>query len=114
MKSPETRKRHLEQRLKALTERSHRIEAHQVNRDRDVPQDFADQAQFREDDEVVDSLDVHTKREITQLRSALSRIDDGTYGQCMACGDPIADARLDALPTATLCVTCAAQAEKRR
>jgi len=113
MTSTQTRRRHLEERLHALTQRSHRIQAHQINHDREVPQDFADQAQFREDDEVVDALDVHAKREIAQLRAALGRMDDGSYGACLRCGEPIADARLDALPTATLCVGCAAQAEKR-
>lgn len=113
MTSNRNRQRLLEQRLHALTERSRRIIAHQGNRDRDVPQDSSDQAQFRVDDEVVDALDVHATREIAQLRAALSRIADGTYGTCVICDEPIAEARLDALPTATVCVDCAARAEKR-
>ncbi|MCC6625353.1 MAG: TraR/DksA family transcriptional regulator [Deltaproteobacteria bacterium] len=114
MTSTTTRQRQLEQRLHTITARSHRIAAHQVNRDRDVPQDWADQAQFRVDDEVVDALDVHSRHELAQIRAALKRIAEGTYGECLACGDPIGDARLDAMPTATLCLGCAARAEKAR
>jgi len=113
MTSTTTRQRQLEQRLHTITQRSHRIAAHQVNKDRDVPQDWADQAQFRVDDEVVDALDVHSRHELAQIRAALARIAEGTYGECVTCGDPIAEARLDAIPTATLCVTCAALREKK-
>lgn len=39
--------------------------------------------------------------------AALRRLDDGTYGECLTCGLPIGEQRLDALPTATLCIECA-------
>lgn len=42
-----------------------------------------------------------------ELRLAMRRVDDGTYGRCEGCGRPIADDRLDALPTTTTCVACA-------
>lgn len=38
---------------------------------------------------------------------AQEKLADGTYGVCDRCGQDIADARLEALPWATLCVTCA-------
>jgi RNA polymerase-binding transcription factor DksA len=40
------------------------------------------------------------------LAEALAGVRDGTYGICRACGDRIPRRRLEALPTATLCVTC--------
>jgi DnaK suppressor protein len=43
---------------------------------------------------------------IAEVDAALARIDDGTYGRCEHCGRPIAQERLRALPTATLCITC--------
>jgi RNA polymerase-binding transcription factor DksA len=46
-----------------------------------------------------------------QLIHALKRVEDGTYGQCERCGKPIAKARLDALPEATLCIDCKAEQE---
>jgi len=40
---------------------------------------------------------------------AQAKADDGTYGRCDDCGEPIAPARLEALPWATRCITCQAQ-----
>ncbi|MGQ0722852.1 MAG: TraR/DksA family transcriptional regulator [Candidatus Eiseniibacteriota bacterium] len=51
--------------------------------------------------------------EAQQIAAALERIADGTYGQCLECGEPIAAARLKAIPTATLCVICQSAAEVR-
>jgi DnaK suppressor protein len=39
-----------------------------------------------------------------QVRAALARIEDGTYGQCLADGEPIGEPRLDAVPWAAYCV----------
>ena len=41
-----------------------------------------------------------------QLAEALERVHDGTYGICQSCGCGIPRRRLEALPTATLCVPC--------
>jgi len=38
---------------------------------------------------------------------ALEKLDDGTYGRCDRCGEPIPDERLDARPWSVLCVRCA-------
>lgn len=51
---------------------------------------------------------------ITQIDVALSRMDAGSYGICARCGKPIAEERLEALPHATLCITCQAEAERER
>jgi DnaK suppressor protein len=44
---------------------------------------------------------------------ALARIDDGTYGICQSCGQPIGKARLQAFPRALLCVECKQREERR-
>jgi DnaK suppressor protein len=44
-----------------------------------------------------------------EVERALEKIDAGTYGVCDGCGEPIADARLEALPWAALCVRCRAR-----
>lgn len=49
-----------------------------------------------------------TTERIEQLRLALGRIDDGTYGVCEVCGEPIPAARLEVRPAATRCVRHAA------
>jgi DnaK suppressor protein len=50
--------------------------------------------------------------ELQDVEYALQRLDDGTYGTCEACGKPIAEARLDAIPAARLCLDDQAQAER--
>lgn len=56
----------------------------------------------------------HNARELlAQSARALSRIDDGTYGTCESCGEPIGKARLQAFPRATLCVACKQREERR-
>lgn len=50
---------------------------------------------------------------VTQVERALERLDDGHYGYCERCGNPIPAGRLAAFPSATLCVACK-QLEERR
>lgn len=51
---------------------------------------------------------------LRRIDAALRRIDDGEYGYCADCGDAIAAPRLDADPTATLCIGCASARERER
>ena len=46
------------------------------------------------------------QRERAQLHAALKRLDDGTYGECIDCGDDIDDRRLDLAPTVLRCMEC--------
>jgi len=48
----------------------------------------------------------------SEVNQALARLDAGEYGLCSECEEPIAEARLKALPYATLCIQCAEEAEK--
>jgi DnaK suppressor protein len=47
------------------------------------------------------------RAELADVERALARIADGSYGICANCGKRITVARLDARPTATLCIDCA-------
>ncbi|MDT7570175.1 MAG: DnaK suppressor protein [Actinomycetota bacterium] len=47
----------------------------------------------------------------TQIRAALQRIEDGSYGTCTDCGTTISEARLTVRPEAARCVECQAKAE---
>ena len=47
------------------------------------------------------------EQELGRLEAALKRCDDETYGECLACGEFIAIARLELDPAATLCIACA-------
>jgi RNA polymerase-binding transcription factor DksA len=50
--------------------------------------------------------------ELADVERALQRLDEGTYGRCEACGEPIDEERLEALPAARFCVKHQALAEK--
>ena len=69
--------------------------------------DSAEQAQERENDEVVDAIGNETVQSIRVIQAALERIADGSYGACEECGEDIGVARLQAIPEATRCVECA-------
>lgn len=70
--------------------------------------DSAEQAQERENDEVLEALLRETKEELYLITKALKRIENGNYGECEACGEMIAEARLGAYPEADKCIDCAA------
>jgi RNA polymerase-binding protein DksA len=49
-------------------------------------------------------LEENAEQLLSKIEGALSRIDDGSYGTCEACGRPIDQERLEAVPWATLCI----------
>lgn len=57
---------------------------------------------------MLDALTHDMRERIVDIDAALDRLARGTYGVCERCRAPIAPARLEALPTARTCVTCAA------
>ena len=59
------------------------------------------------------SLAANSRDLLSQVERALQRLDNGTYGVCENCGNPIGKARLQAFPRATLCVSCKQREERR-
>ena len=51
---------------------------------------------------------------LTEVRAALKRIDEGSYGVCALCGQPIAEKRLEALPWAAYCIRDEERMERGR
>ena len=100
----EAKKEELQARLAPLQARLASIK-------RDVTQehsgDSAEQAQERENDEVVDAIGNETALSIRGIQAALERISEGTYGVCAVCGEEIGESRLEVVPEATRCVKCA-------
>jgi RNA polymerase-binding protein DksA len=94
----------LEKRLAALQARLASIKKDVT---REHSGDSAEQAQERENDEVVDAIGNETAQSIKGVTAALERIADGSYGICENCGDQIGQARLEIVPEATRCVACA-------
>ncbi|MFN2101014.1 TraR/DksA family transcriptional regulator [Altererythrobacter sp. MF3-039] len=69
--------------------------------------DWSEQAVDLADDEALEGVDDVLRAEIQQIRLALLRIENGTYGTCAKCGKDIRRERLDARPIATRCIDCA-------
>ena len=68
--------------------------------------DWQERATQLENDEVLEELDEMTLEEIRQIRMALRRMENGSYGICSTCGRPIGTKRLAAVPSALTCVAC--------
>jgi RNA polymerase-binding transcription factor DksA len=92
---------------KRLVELGARLEAIEVELDSHQNRDWEELATEREGDEVLEATGNAGLTEITQIRAALKRIADGSYGECVQCGEKIAEARLDLLPWTPLCRSCA-------
>ena len=58
------------------------------------------------------ALEKRLKDSLADVEHALKKFEDGSYGLCDNCGQPIAPARLEALPQANLCVKCKAEQAK--
>ena len=54
----------------------------------------------------VDALVRQARHHLAEIDAALERVEAGSYGVCVRCGEPIAAARLEARPTARTCVEC--------
>ena len=59
------------------------------------------------------ALTQNARELLAQTERALAKIEDGSYGVCESCGEPIGKARLQAFPRATLCVACKQREERR-
>jgi DnaK suppressor protein len=70
---------------------------------------FADSGQVTAERGEVDALLGSLRETLLDIDDALSKLEAGTYGQCESCGDEIADARLEAMPAARLCMACASK-----
>lgn len=65
------------------------------------PAELATETMERELDQ---SLVEHAEHELAEIEAALTRIEEDHYGLCEACGQPISEGRLDAMPAARYCV----------
>ncbi len=94
----------LRRRLDELTNRAGKIE-------NDLRQplnpDSEDRVTETENVEVLESLDASTLDEAGQVQAALDRVNAGTYGICLTCGKPVGEKRLEAVPHAATCISCA-------
>ena len=64
--------------------------------------------------ERLSQIAAHDRLQVTlaEVIRAQEKLDDGTYGTCDRCGDPVPEGRLEAMPWATLCLGCSAAARR--
>ncbi len=53
------------------------------------------------------ALREHERTQLALVEDALAQVGAGSYGRCRSCGQPIAPARLEAIPWAGTCIDCA-------
>jgi RNA polymerase-binding transcription factor DksA len=53
------------------------------------------------------------RRHRAAVQAALGRVEAGSYGRCVGCGDPVPEGRLEARPDAARCVPCQARHDRR-
>ncbi|MEX0725305.1 MAG: TraR/DksA family transcriptional regulator [Planctomycetaceae bacterium] len=93
-----------------------RTGANMLNEQIQAPGDVTDLPTHNADHDA-EGLDAELATEAVQqqtldaVEAALDRLDDGSYGVCKSCGEPIGDERLDALPYTALCIDCERQRE---
>ena len=97
--------------LAELEQRFNKITDNITHANEPLSRDFEEQATEMENSEVVDFLGNFTRDEITQVKQAIKRIDEGEYGFCINCGEDIAPERLKALPFTARCIRCAEKGE---
>ena len=68
--------------------------------------DMADQASGNNEVHIQLKLKATDAKILQAIEEALERIDKGTYGICRDCGEPIAEARLNAIPWTRVCISC--------
>jgi len=84
------------------------------NWDRDEVGDESDTAVGAQDDEIHSLLAQSESEEIQRINTALECMDRGEYGLCEECQQPIAAARLEALPYTATCINCQRNSEANR
>jgi DnaK suppressor protein len=105
----------LEDDRKRLVEQLDQIRANRSSEDRREGSPFGKREEEATETAELENRMALEKRVLDQLakvENALSKFEKGTYGICESCGKPIDPKRLEALPQATLCMSCkAAQAK---
>jgi DnaK suppressor protein len=68
---------------------------------------FADSSQVTAERGEAEALAGELMEALGEVEAAIARLAEGTYGRCERCGQPIAPARLEAMPAARRCISCA-------
>jgi DnaK suppressor protein len=82
------------------------------NQGEDVAQDIADKAASSYNKEFLFTQSTNERQMLGMVDSALGRIREGTFGECISCGNEINPKRLDAVPWTRYCIECQEKLEK--
>ena len=96
----------LEERRRALVASYRRTQEVTRKGNDDGPLDLADTAAELYTQEFNYSLSENDRAQLALVDRALERVEAGEYGECEECGETISEARLRAIPWASLCITC--------
>src|SRR5262245_65995674 len=67
-------------------------------------ENFADSGQVAAEQGENRALASQLREQLDDVERALNKLDDGTYGKCEVCGNPIQEARLEAMPATRFCI----------
>jgi len=104
---------HLLKRREELQTRASRASADLRHESDPLSADFAEQVTQRESDDVLGAISESAQHELRLVQAALRRLDEGRYTTCAACGEPIEEERLQAVPYTDRCRTCCAEGTQR-
>jgi len=76
--------------------------------------EFEEASRMDRDREYISGLLTINTEELSEINEALKRILEGTYGQCVDCGNDIPEPRLEAMPSSLRCLDCQRQNESRQ
>ena len=98
----------LEEELASLEQqlREHGVDPQGEGIEVDVDEGFADSAQATTERSELLGLIEQLGGTLRDVKAALRRLDEGTYGKCTNCGNEIGEERLEAIPAAPLCLEC--------
>jgi DnaK suppressor protein len=96
--------RHLEQSMRSAAQEGRQVVAEDTL-------DVADQAVLSYQKELLFSQGTEGHSQLSQVRLALERLREGTFGECLHCGKEIGEKRLEALPWTPYCIACQEKVE---
>ncbi len=107
-------KKRLEERQRQLRVNVSRTEQDGRSSAEDTAQDVADKAASSYNKEFLFHQSNSERQLLQMVEGALSRIREGTFGQCISCGKDINPKRLEAVPWTRHCIECQERAEQGR
>lgn len=111
-KEMEKYRRLLEQKKNSLSSDLAKTRNAEEETTEEATQDIADKAVSSYTREFLYSLSDVDRNTLVKIDEALARIEEGTYGLCRNCSQPMSEKRLTAVPWARLCVDCQELSEK--